>query len=64
MRSTERGDHCVYKRRFSSSGPTPAAIVVQSRPDRKRDMLHLRELYLCMEKERCARTRIHVHACL
>jgi len=62
MRNTVCGDHCVYKRRFSSSGPTPVAIFMQPRPDRKRDVLHFRKLYLCVEKERCAGQRMHVHA--
>lgn len=40
------------------------AVFVQLRPGGKRDVLHFRESYLCMEKERCAGTRMHVHVCL
>lgn len=50
MRSRESGDHCVRKRRFSSSCHTPVAIFVLSRPDRKCEVLCFREFYLCMEK--------------
>lgn len=60
VRSAERGDQCVCKSRFSSFGPTSVAIFVQPRPNRKYDVVHFRELYLCMEKERCVGTHAFV----
>lgn len=50
MWSIKCGGHWTCKRRLSSSGFTPVAITVQSRPDRKCDVLHFREFYFCMEK--------------
>lgn len=46
------GDHCTCDRRLSSCGLTRVAIVVQPRADRKRDVLHFREFYFCMEKRK------------
>lgn len=63
MWSIKCGGHWTCKRRLSSSGLTPVAITVQSRPDRKCDVLHFREFYFCMEKRdvrTCLQVRVYL----